>query len=772
MALGTSLDDAWGSWLKTQLDPAAAGAPMLPEQDPGFAPMEALPPAPLPIPPQQITAAPVPTEIAGPSAPAEPTGVPPLNDVWGQFTGATPAEGPRPESEPPQLDQASDPWAQVHESSPSSGPLDTTAQMAAALGFYDPQHILDNPDAEAGARTVQSLPPAAKEAVLEGYEAARLRKASDLEQQALEERTARTKAEEAAARRHLELQQNAKTETDAMLAEAKEIANTQIKPETGTARHVLMGVLGGLIQGRTGSSANAGLDMVNKEIDRDIALQRENLANRRAGLNQRQNLLAESLARTGDIEKAEATVRVAHYDAFIDGLQTEMGKYDPRGTAIVNLVAMRDKAAAERGKLAQKAFDTNLDRQIKIDNHTRDLRKESREGAKTAAEIAKMEAETAKLRGVGGGAGGGGGAAASDVYDRARAASEGFTVLPPEGVKFKNREDYAGWLGARGKDKLLTAEERKNALEEEQRLQKYSIGDATGAPIKNDNGSVFAPTEDEHKALTAQKNAGEELADILRQIKNHRDENGGANQWTSPDAQAEYKRLGNRAVIAFAAANHLSTSDEQSIKYARDAIFGSDPSDYNIGDLNKRIDKAIAETNDSLNRALRTAKYKGSPVKFLTPGKPKNSRTQQLVQDAAASGNEVGLGRVGAEIAARQRDFAPTAEEKSSVDEVAAPAFGSDPKARMEAIAALRDMAEHSGSQTQRGYALSVFHEATGGKHAAATPAAAPPVREPVHARPAKDAALMQGEQDPLLRLGQQGSGPRPVLDAEPWRTK
>lgn len=173
--------------------------------------------------------------------------------------------------------------------------------------------------------------------------------------------------------------------------------------------------------------------------------------------------------------------------------------------------------------------------------------------------------------------------------------------------------------------------------------------DANGAPVmtveklRNADGTLFNPADDVKKNLAAQRTGVQELYDVLSQVKEHREQYGGASSKTSPTAQAEYDRLINKAVFAWASANHLSTSDKESFDKARDAIFGADPSSYNISDVEGRINRSLQEEQNKYYNNLQGIGYTGQLPKFFDPSTIKKGQSvgedefQDLMSNSSGS---------------------------------------------------------------------------------------------------------------------------------------
>lgn len=157
--------------------------------------------------------------------------------------------------------------------------------------------------------------------------------------------------------------------TDQIVADAVKLAGTKIDPNRWMSTRsggqkvaaVLAAVVGGLVQSRTGSSHNAGMDLIQQNIDRDIDAQKQDIETGKFALGVRQNAVAQEFARTGNLYQASETVRLATYQAATNKLLTEQQNFDPRGTGFANYGAaikdMQGRAAAAAEGIRKTVFD-------------------------------------------------------------------------------------------------------------------------------------------------------------------------------------------------------------------------------------------------------------------------------------------------------------------------------------------------------------------------------------------------------------------------------
>ncbi len=197
-------------------------------------------------------------------------------------------------------------------------------------------------------------------------------------------------------------QQAREQEAAAIKAEAQKLYETGVNPDGWMeSRSVpqMLAAIASVFIGGIGGGPNAGLQMINGAIERDIDAQKANLAHKRGLLADRRGALADQAQEDAAFERQANAYRIATYERALRDISAEQMKYDPQGTTTITLEKARRQIAAEQAKAYAKAVEDAAKRQSDALKQAFDLRK-------TAAETARIEAETAKLRGQLGGAGG------------------------------------------------------------------------------------------------------------------------------------------------------------------------------------------------------------------------------------------------------------------------------------------------------------------------------------------------------------------------------
>jgi len=139
----------------------------------------------------------------------------------------------------------------------------------------------------------------------------------------------------------------------------------------GTFAKILAGIsiiAGGALMGRQGRSSNPGLDAVNAAIDRDIALQKDEIANRRAGLKGRETELERLMATYGNPEIAERELRDRQMSLAMAYLKrtTQDSPEDVQIRAAQQVTDYQAKRAAERAETER----ASMDREVQNWKHT------------------------------------------------------------------------------------------------------------------------------------------------------------------------------------------------------------------------------------------------------------------------------------------------------------------------------------------------------------------------------------------------------------------
>jgi hypothetical protein len=112
------------------------------------------------------------------------------------------------------------------------------------------------------------------------------------------------------------------------------------------------GYVGAMISGALDPTGpNSTLDLIERQIDRDISTQKANLAHQSANLQQQQGLVGEMFAQTGDEFQAAEGARMASFQALDQQLAAEQAQYDTEGTLGLRIAEARQ---AVRARIAEQ----------------------------------------------------------------------------------------------------------------------------------------------------------------------------------------------------------------------------------------------------------------------------------------------------------------------------------------------------------------------------------------------------------------------------------
>ncbi len=331
------------------------------------------------------------------------------------------------------------------------------------------------------------------------------------------------------ARMQLEAATKARAETARLNAEATAIGNTKIvrdrRSRGQTVGDVILAALGGLVSARTGGP-NVGLNIVLQRINDDVDDQKADLANRQQMLGMKRNFIADELARSGDMFKAQELYRLSLHDAAIADIKDQSMKFKPGGTRAIQLAKLEAGIMQSRAAALQALEDRNL---------------------KTASDSANIEhrlLENKKLRGQLLGDGG-----ASARVARAAFGEQAFqSIVPPAGWAGTQKQwidqRNAYLTGKKSEQEIssggkLGEEQRKIA--EEQRQQELTRGGIGLTDYDKDGKRVeFRPKgiDSEVAALRAKTTGTREMIALLDEAMSIR------TGWSSDSiGSAENRRL-------------------------------------------------------------------------------------------------------------------------------------------------------------------------------------------------------------------------------------
>lgn len=146
---------------------------------------------------------------------------------------------------------------------------------------------------------------------------------------------AREKEEDAAIQR-LETEEAAKhfkgysdeTQRQIDAVKSTQIGSRLYQDGGSKALAIIGGIFGGMFQGLNHTASNPFIDQMNKNIDRDIALQEKNLDNRKQAVAERRGVLADMRNSFKDEQLAKLQARNLYYEAFKDQIASEAAQYD------------------------------------------------------------------------------------------------------------------------------------------------------------------------------------------------------------------------------------------------------------------------------------------------------------------------------------------------------------------------------------------------------------------------------------------------------------
>lgn len=269
--------------------------------------------------------------------------------------------------------------------------------------------------------------------------------------------------------------------SDALVADALRVSKTPIDRTGGVNKigAVLMGVIGGLIQGKQGGR-NIGLDALNDKIERSIAAQKADIANQREGIAIRKGALADEYARTGDEYHSAEVTRIALLQHAHDQLSTEAQNYAPDGTTALKIADMQGAIVGQQRQALQAYQQKTFDNSVKAQTAAREqqLADETMRAnrAREALEWTKERREAGKDK------------ADSTVWSPQQLGAintvAGNTPPPVPPIPM-TQGNYTKWLATQKEgEQLATAARANNPDERARELAVPGIVDSKGAPAK------------------------------------------------------------------------------------------------------------------------------------------------------------------------------------------------------------------------------------------------------------------------------------------------
>jgi len=408
--------------------------------------------------------------------------------------------------------------------------------------------------------------------------------------------------------------------SDALLADATRLAATKIDPSGGLSKGqkvagILAAFVGGLVQGRTGSATNAGLEALNMAINRGIEAQKADLANQREGLNLRRGALAEEYARHGNVYQAEETARLATLQYADNLLSIHQQDYDPRGTTALKIASLRQGIAAQQQQALQAFKQKTYENELKL----QDARRQQQLADETA------------------------------WHNRAQIGLGYAQLQSADADRRAARDARRDEKDARREEKLAELADK-----EAERDRQFSIGgvphlvlDADGKPVgggdgpavsydplRNVDGKIWrAASPEEHKELREKKTAATQLILLYDRALALRDKVGGESGAFNTAEYQELKGIEKEILLLKKAGTQGMSSDKDMDNLV--AAAGAD----DLTSFRSRapgIEAARERTITKLNQDFRDANYTGPAFRFPrampTTNTPEEDRAVQLLE--------------------------------------------------------------------------------------------------------------------------------------------
>lgn len=421
-------------------------------------------------------------------------------------------------------------------------------------------------------------------------------------------------ADAEAARQHMESWKAANEATqakmDETLADAQRLADTKIDPSGGVhggrlLAGVIASIIGGLVQGRTGSARNAGLDALESTINRGIEAQKAQLANKRGAIDLKRNVLAAEFARHGDMYQAEEAVRLASWRHIDDTLAFEQQNYDPRGRTALLIANQRRQIGAAMAQADEARRQKFLENNLKVQDAARQqqladetLRHNRATVGLGYAQLNSAAADRAAARDA---------RTADKATERADKATERERQFAIGGVpRVQTGPDGKPVIGPDGKPVI------------------------TNDILRNADGSAWeAESPEATRELRQKKSSATEVISIIDEIRGIRDRVGGESKLLNSDDAQRLEVLQARAKLLTKAGTQGMSSDKD-METLSDAAGTSNATSWRSQEA--RLVEARSRTESALNVAFHDAKYSGPAITYPQARAAKNTPAEDEVQ--------------------------------------------------------------------------------------------------------------------------------------------
>jgi hypothetical protein len=416
--------------------------------------------------------------------------------------------------------------------------------------------------------------------------------------------------------------QAAQQESAELIAEAKQLANrTADKDRWWSSRTPGQKVAGYLSVAMSSMSnwklgaPNEALERIDREIERDVQLQIDDLTRMGAGLERRRGLVGDMYARSGDALRAGEQARIAMRQSVDNELAAQQMLYDPQGTQARRIVALRQGWRAKQAA-AEAAADERAWKRYEFQYKT-DLAAQKAASEAQAKELDRLQRDRASRR------------TADLGYAKLRSAEEDRKLRREEAQRARTREE----------GKVETKEVRELSVP----------GLAPGAGGKPHKFADRQVAEE----ITKQGAAAEQINGIVERVISARDKYGWSNDLLKSDewrqAKADYAFITGLAGQEYFDLGALSGDD---LELTRNMFGTQDVTE--LQDPTEGLKRAQKNFKEGYRQRLKWRGYPGWET--WEPETPIDVRAEQreATEDAAEAET---VSRYGGTAAELQRDY-------------------------------------------------------------------------------------------------------------------
>jgi hypothetical protein len=360
-------------------------------------------------------------------------------------------------------------------------------------------------------------------------------------------------------------------------------------------------IVGGLNQHNTGGR-NMGLEAIEREIDRDVEIQKANLAKRERLLGMRRDAAQSTFQTEMEASRSAEVHRQALYQQAIRGLQVEMQKYDPRGTTwrriADNAADMQARQQAARAKWEQQNFENELKLQeFGLKNRDQLLKEKKAAGIGGAAKPKVVDFDDVKRT-------------ADQLKSLNINLPDGF-VMPPEGLSLNDVKK----LAQSGK----SGEEWNKAIRDnspEERNRQLSVGELVDV---DDKPLQFRSAESAEKVAT-QKAAGDFMVQLLDRMDTAYQKHGWSSDLLRDPEWQEAQADLSQYILEKKNLDQLGVLAGPDLDLIKGSYGKNDPT--GMRDPGPGLRRARENTIEKVNSTVRAQVAGGQKPKRWSPPKP------------------------------------------------------------------------------------------------------------------------------------------------------